>query len=286
MSSLKLTKKNVSETESETWEFVGRLDCDNSNCMTDGCSSKAIVAWVSTSNNKEWKCCEPCQLTDFGGWPDNCSSQNEGSTETVVCKQGQEASKETVTPEPKEKVSTQKSKEETPIQESHEEVSNQEPKELSPQKPKELSYQEPSNIQDESKPYHGPKEPQGSEKNYKVTTPSVQKPLNLLTTDQVKPCESQALVAVDASPVDEAWDLKKVMTLQELKQKSPVKCKTEGCGLLAACVYVSNLDPKNPWPSCLDCQVRISRRGCSKIIDVTLTQLFVDFGLWRMAGLV
>ena len=81
---------------------------------------------------------------------------------------------------------------------------------------------------------------------------------------------------------DEAWDLKRIVSIQDLHGKSPVKCSTDTCDLLAACVYESTADPTNPWYSCLDCQVRYNVDGGGQKIntpvlqnkDLTVEQLF------------
>lgn len=87
--------------------------------------------------------------------------------------------------------------------------------------------------------------------------------------------ESGAQTGTEIVEEAEAWDLKKVMTLQDLQQESPVKCKTDGCTLLAACEYVSNKDPENSWPSCVDCQVGFRLTPLDLTLLLHLTRIFI-----------
>jgi hypothetical protein len=50
---------------------------------------------------------------------------------------------------------------------------------------------------------------------------------------------------------EEMWDLKKVLPLESIPS---IKCSLETCSLPACCIWVSDLDPKTNWYSCLDCQ--------------------------------
>ena len=58
----------------------------------------------------------------------------------------------------------------------------------------------------------------------------------------------------NADEANEEWDLKKIMSVEELT-KAPIKCKNEDCTLSSACVYVSNKG--ETWNTCLDCQVSL-----------------------------
>ena len=53
---------------------------------------------------------------------------------------------------------------------------------------------------------------------------------------------------------EELWDLKVVFAAKEIAKAKPIMCSTEGCNLVACCVWASNLDPESPWYNCLDCQ--------------------------------
>ena len=55
---------------------------------------------------------------------------------------------------------------------------------------------------------------------------------------------------------EEGWELKRIMSIQDVTGDAPIKCSTETCLLPAACAYVSTLDPTSRWFCCLDCQVR------------------------------
>lgn len=46
-----------------------------------------------------------------------------------------------------------------------------------------------------------------------------------------------------------------VLSAKQILSPHPVICQTDGCNLVACCIWSSNLDPETPWYSCLDCQV-------------------------------
>jgi hypothetical protein len=52
----------------------------------------------------------------------------------------------------------------------------------------------------------------------------------------------------------EIWDLKRVLSIEQITKECPVKCSTEECPLPACCVWVSSRAPTTNWYSCLDCQ--------------------------------
>jgi hypothetical protein len=64
-----------------------------------------------------------------------------------------------------------------------------------------------------------------------------------------------------ASPDDndeetvETWELKRIMSIEDITGSEATKCMSESCSLLAACLYVSSLDPASEWYTCVDCQV-------------------------------
>jgi len=51
---------------------------------------------------------------------------------------------------------------------------------------------------------------------------------------------------------DDAWDLKKVLPVEEIT-KFPIPCDEEECNLLAAVVWTSSKGPSEKWRGCLDC---------------------------------
>ena len=57
----------------------------------------------------------------------------------------------------------------------------------------------------------------------------------------------------DDEEEEEAWDLKHVHTIVEIKSEQ-LKCMTKNCPLVACGTYVSSLDETNIWYSCMDCQ--------------------------------
>lgn len=59
----------------------------------------------------------------------------------------------------------------------------------------------------------------------------------------------------DGQP-SEVWDLKKILSLDDLTKDAAIKCSTDDCRLPACCIWVSNFMPTTKWYSCLDCQER------------------------------
>jgi len=97
-----------------------------------------------------------------------------------------------------------------------------------------------------------------------ATAPAV--PVGTPKADLSEGSKSLPTVDKDTAPISavetkgdddevETWELKKILSIADVTGDSIVLCKTEGCGLPACCVYVSNKDSTN-WYSCLDCQVR------------------------------
>lgn len=58
----------------------------------------------------------------------------------------------------------------------------------------------------------------------------------------------------DVEEKEELWDLKVVLSAEQIRMAHPVQCQTDGCELVACCIWSSTLDPETPWYSCLDCQ--------------------------------
>jgi hypothetical protein len=52
----------------------------------------------------------------------------------------------------------------------------------------------------------------------------------------------------------ETWDLKKILSFQDITKEGTVKCSNEDCKLPACSVWISNLAPTTKWYYCVDCQ--------------------------------
>ncbi len=76
--------------------------------------------------------------------------------------------------------------------------------------------------------------------------------------DSIENVVPEVHVEEDVEAVDEEkeelWDLKVVLSTKQLRTAHPTLCQTDGCNLVACCIWSSNLDPETPWYSCLDCQ--------------------------------
>lgn len=53
---------------------------------------------------------------------------------------------------------------------------------------------------------------------------------------------------------EESWDMKKIMSFEDLAKEGTIKCGSQTCPLAAAAVYCSTLSNAK-WYTCLDCQV-------------------------------
>ncbi len=70
--------------------------------------------------------------------------------------------------------------------------------------------------------------------------------------------ENTALDAHDDTPTDDSgeppadlWDLKKIYTTKDILKSNAVKCMGDKCRLVACSIWSSNLNPEEPWFSCL-----------------------------------
>jgi hypothetical protein len=60
----------------------------------------------------------------------------------------------------------------------------------------------------------------------------------------------------DDEEPDALWDLKKIMSIDDIMHECPIKCSHKTCKLPAATIWVCSAKPNENWYSCLDCQVR------------------------------
>lgn len=82
--------------------------------------------------------------------------------------------------------------------------------------------------------------------------------------------EIQEDLRVDDEEEDEGpWELKKILSVQELTNSYPIKCSTLGCVLPAGVVYSSVSNTKCIYYYCLDCQVSSTR--CPRIGSTSQT---------------
>lgn len=80
------------------------------------------------------------------------------------------------------------------------------------------------------------------------------------------------------------WELKKIMSMRDLANDSPIKCTTENCPLPAGVVYSSVSNRKLVYYYCLDCQVSATKRPHNESV-ASISRLFVfvkenDFEGW------
>ena len=77
----------------------------------------------------------------------------------------------------------------------------------------------------------------------------------LAPTISMSPDEAVLGSSQDDEDDEGQYDLKKIMTLQELQKEDCICCSQEGCGGLPAFgLYVNSINPQDRWYYCLDCQ--------------------------------
>ena len=78
-----------------------------------------------------------------------------------------------------------------------------------------------------------------------------------------------------SSDAEEHWDLKKVMTYEDLSMGGAIKCGSEPCTLAAAVVYCSTLSLQK-WYTCLDCQLKDFGGWPEKLKDIPISTMTTE----------
>jgi hypothetical protein len=77
---------------------------------------------------------------------------------------------------------------------------------------------------------------------------------NTSHSEKGDPASTQEKNTDEEDDHEEVWDLTKIFNISDLTKKEPIMCNNEECLLLACSEWTSNLDPGNPWYTCIDCQ--------------------------------
>lgn len=194
------------------------------------CQEAATVTWVANRTGDTWDLCDACQLKDFGECfkvighaTDHEESNVCPPCEILIDSQDSEAPKSSTSSSP-------------PISMAME------------GKPFEALN---TVVEDEAAP---------STSDFEKPSPSE----SFSPSDEVlPPCVSKAQdeIAAEVSQDDNGdheegqFDLKKILTLEELLQEDCICCSQDACGGLPAFgLYVNSIDPQDRWYYCLDCQ--------------------------------
>jgi hypothetical protein len=208
------------EEEEEVWDLIRVVpESDDCVCRTEGCQKQAVATWASNVEPADkWDMCEPCQELDFGGWPDGVVHSDEPP-------QGDASTTE---------VPHVSQTQDDPSASSSNETTTQGSETAAAPMPLDTSSSSTNKTATASS-----------------TEASVPEPTADTTTDEV----SNETTLKEEEP-QEVWDLKKILSFDDLNKDATIKCSTDDCLLPACCVWISNIAPTTKWYSCLDCQGR------------------------------
>ena len=219
----------VSQQAEEVWDLVHVIPKHEvRSCRVDGCKHPAVATWASNLEPEDqWDMCEECQLTDFGGWPEGVEPDNH---ETENEKNLEENASEI-------KKNSDKESPEKPVTNGNNDLlsSHQAEDEMSDATPSAVDECSRDDLSNSASTAEGREDPSDSTSTGGDTASSRK---NAATTD------TEA----------EMWDIKKILSLQDITKEATIKCSHEGCPLPACSIWSSNLAPTTKWYSCLDCQ--------------------------------
>ena len=218
------------------WDGI-RVIVEHVICRSDGCEHRATATWISQKTGDEWDMCDECQMRDFGECytdkvtpelveQDQSQDIHHDTSPTQTCDaQGApfdavEQSDVNMTTNADEPNSS------TKVEEEHPTVSEESCRTESPS----LDSSETMEIE---------QEPAG---NGSPTGPAV--------TQTQEDTHSLS----DGEATDGQYDLKKIFSLHDLQKEDTICCSRDDCGLPAFGLYVNNVNPKDRWYYCLDCQ--------------------------------
>lgn len=242
------------------WEGTRVISAEeNIKCRSEGCKHKATATWASMQTGDAWDMCNECQVRDFG---DLFQAKNNSTTPSTG-KEPIEISKHQYKTD---------AKEETPVVPA----------------PDAMDVDSVSKSVDAAEKADNAKppavvgarlvEPEQSDKTLAPCTPKkdqvkalaipVSAEPKMVSSDSEAASESDAMSDPapssaenlsddqDMESEDEGqYDLKKILTFEELAKPDNICCSKEECGGLPAFgLYVNSKDLKDRWYYCLDCQ--------------------------------
>jgi hypothetical protein len=282
-----LTEEEVDEGPWDGIRVIGGEDDDEEVlCRSDGCGNKATATWASQKTGDEWDMCDKCQLEDFG----ECFTGTAGTkTEAAIADmpppspkpmdedKNEETLVDPATPDThdptnhlsseskvadKTEESQMKEHEGKPHDSPHAATANPSLDEVAA--PNEVP---PPTVSDDSSPSESPSVASSDDigGKYHDTPPSpststvTPAPAITQTQDDSTMVDGNEDSSEDAAAEDEEdegqYDLKKILSLQDLMKDDTICCSQDACGGLPAFgMYINSIDPKDRWYYCLDCQ--------------------------------
>eukprot|EP00980_Cylindrotheca_fusiformis_P023372 scaffold10429_cov126-Cylindrotheca_fusiformis.AAC.3 len=201
--------------EEELWDLIRVVPKqEDCVCRTEGCQNQAVATWASNL--------EPDDKWDLC---EPCQEQDLGGWP------------EGVSPNTTTSLEEESSTKEVPhVSQTQDDPSSPSNNEKSAQGPT----KSPAPIAPETSV-------SSSDKNTTTAVASTPEPTTTAT-------QSDEGSSNDGEPQEEVWDLRKILSFNDLNKDATIKCSTEDCLLAACSVWVSNLEPTTKWYSCLDCQ--------------------------------
>lgn len=228
----------------EQWDGIRVLSKDDAIQCRSCQDSIATATWASKLTGDTWDLCDPCQMQDFGECYKRAvePSVAEPPTSEEVPPKAPGVSKDAsslVTHEP-----------------LPEKDFKSPPKDPSPEKGAEITTE--TRMQVHSASLEAPS-PQKKMEAVPSSSPPTHSPV-LKTPPAISQTQDDKSVSVQEDLEDEdgdegQYDLKKILTLEELQQEDSICCSQDACGGLPAFgLYVNSANLRDRWYYCLDCQ--------------------------------
>ncbi len=228
---VKVSEEEVNDDDGP-WDGI-RVIVDHVICRSDACGQKATAAWVSQKTGDEWAMCNDCQLRDFGECYTGEPLLDNKAPEAL--EQGEEPDEKQITPKKNDYSRMVGDKTSVTAEEGN---SSESP---------ELPIDQPPTVSDDSSPSESPSVASLETMQEEVDTDVPAGPAVTQTQE-----ETPSLP--ESEGTDGQYDLKKILSLEDLQKDDTICCSQENCDLSAFGLYVNSCHPKDRWYYCLDCQ--------------------------------
>lgn len=240
---IKVSKVEDAQEDDGPWDGI-RVIVEQVICRSDGCEERATATWISQKTGDQWDMCNKCQLRDFG-----------------ECYRGDQLLQHETTPEPIE-IDETPPKQIPPqdnsatiirdLDASSAEVNDTTSSPLDDSSSNEMpteQTEECRTVSDDSSPSESPSlSPSTSEsmqEESKIVSPN---------GSLVSQTEEETVSLSNLDDTDGQYDLKQVLSLEDLLKEDTICCSQENCDLSAFGLYVNSKNDKDRWYYCLDCQ--------------------------------